>query len=198
VTLVVALVALPLLYADPHAFIEGASPYVRHGHDGVDLHVRARALERVELESGFLAHASAGEERTLARVEARAAELLAADDDETLCVCAPMFGWRHRLVSVLHASADGDLRVLHMYNAEAHAGENASEYLVTESQRALFPAHIDAVEVVRRSPVRIAYRTRGFDAGAVLLYDELAFCVQAALDLLDGRSIYDRAAPSAE
>jgi hypothetical protein len=85
-----------------------------------------------------------------------------------------------------------------MYNAEAHAGENASEYLVTESQRALFPAHIDAVEVVRRSPVRIAYRTRGFDAGAVLLYDELAFCVQAALDLLDGRSIYDRAAPSAE
>lgn len=193
----VAVIVSMTRVSDPHAFVvDSRASYVRHGHDGVNLSVPTEALTCAELETGIVRRPQQREPPLLERVRATAERLL--DEDELECVCAPMFGSRRRYIAVDTASAP-----LHLYNPAldtAWAGEldgkeagrlNVSEWLLVENQRMLFPERTADVRVVRRSAIRVAYRDAACSAAAVVLQAERAYCVQACLDLLDGKSVYD-------
>ena len=191
--------AMTAFFRDERAFIIDTSgmDYARHGHDGVNLTLPADALTCSELAAGMVARPGVREPALLAAVRATAETLMAKEPDLG-CVCGPMFRSRRRYL-VVRGGVGAPLQ--HLYNPvldTAWDGAlddgrrlNVTDWLVLENQRMLFPDRADAVQVLRRSAVRLSYRDVKCAAAAIILQHELAFCAQAGLDLLDGRSVYD-------
>lgn len=187
--------AVPWAYSEPGAHVvERIRPmYARHGHDGVDLRRTATELACAEITSG-VGHDSLDRARA-------AAEHFIVHDDALRCVCGPMFRLPRRYVAIRTSATT----LVHAYNPaidRAWDGTlddgtrvNVTDMLVVENQRMLFPERTADVNVVRASAIRITYRDATCATAALVLQLEHAYCMQACIDLLDGRSVYDVAEP---
>ncbi len=185
-------------FSDPAGFVataRGHLEYVRQGQAGVDFSQPARPLTCAELLADVLA--SDGQV-SMDDVRTAAEDALTSrhGEDVPACVCAPMFGIRRRYLAV-----NDSRTVHHLYNPTRDADWDKSapggrsvasgKSWVTENQRMLVPAETTDVENVRENSVRLTYRTRECKASAVIVQLEPAWCAQACLDLMDGRTVYD-------
>jgi hypothetical protein len=200
---VLVVLAVPWAYSEPGAHVvERIRPmYARHGHDGVDLRRPATELACAEITSGVV-HVTTGSKELASLERARAAaEHFIVHDDALRCVCGPMFRLTRRYVAIRTSSTT----LVHAYNPtidRAWDGAlddgtrvNVTDMLVVENQRMLFPERTADVNVVRASAIRITYRDSTCSTAALVLQQAHAYCVQACVDLLDGRSVYDVAEP---
>jgi len=202
VALVVVLVLVWTSYrSDPTAFVDDVAraSYARHGHHGVDLTRVSAELSCAELSSGAVRRPHAAEEPSLGRVRDTAEALMHAD--ALACLCAPMVASWRRYVAVRTA----DDTIVHAYNPaidrdwdgsiDASTRIDVGVAEVDENQRQLFPErHRGDVTLERRTAVRLTYRDVECAAAAIVVQRHRAYCVQACIDLLDGRSVYDVAA----
>jgi len=181
-------------FADEAAYVADATrpSWARHGEPGIDFSAVSAELTCGELASGSLQRiVSPAEQPSLARLRITAEALLAGSD--AACMCAPMVGTRRRYLAIRRAGAGG---LVHLYNPviDNDAAAAASDKsIVAESQRMLFPGRTEDVENVRANTVRISYRDDACQARAMLVHNEAAWCAQACIDLMNGRTVYDRA-----
>lgn len=164
--------------------------FARAGQADVDFSRASVALECAEIRDvTFRRHE--GVAMSFERARSYATYVLTRGDAAPSCVCAPMFGVRRRYLAVRFPNGT----VAHLYNARDASPPDATTYsLVTENQRMLFPARSGSVQNVRRDTADIAFSTSLCGDGVMRVHDSLAWCSLACLDLMDGVTVYERAA----
>lgn len=170
------------------AFARAGAPHVNFSARSLDLtcdEIRTHTYER---------RSDDGVPISFARVHAYAEHALAHGGSAAPpCVCAPMFGRRRRHLALRFANGT----IEHLYNVrDVTPPDTASTTfsLVTEHQRMLEPERTESVANVRRDYVHVEFTTRACGRGTLVVRDALAWCVAPCLDLMDGTTVYERAA----
>lgn len=195
--------------SDPAAYIP-VHPlqlsWAHTGQPGVDFTAVSLQLTCEELRLDMLANVlSPAEQPSLAVLREAAERALRASgsggDNGLACVCAPMFGTRRRIMTIA-AGTDAAKLPQHMYNPIVDAtwdgrlpsGEvvpaASTKSIVPEKQQHMFPDKTEAVEHVRRDAIRLSFVNEKCSRGAVILQKEAAWCAQACIDLMNGKTIY--------
>lgn len=165
--------------------------FVRHGENGVDLLVASKPLHASDVQADSLG--VSGPVSTISGLTALFADYF----DEHICLCAPQFNVKARVIAV-----QKDNQPFLLINPQADEawdghGEadlkwNVERTYVTDSQRTWFPkAEPEFVEVPRIHPLRITYRNADFASRSMIIQRPVAYCVQTCLLLLDGVSVHE-------
>lgn len=189
------LIAYGWAYTSPEdAVLSEGRVYVYDGQEGVDLRAHSAPFTCQELQAGVY-----DDNLAVASLEAKSEAVLLQEDPGVPCLCAPMFGIRRQHMCL----RGGNDTVLHLYNAvpdedwtgltELPRAERKS--LVRQGQPQLFPRmHDKHVKVVRDNAMRLIYMDATCQHRALVARLNLAWCIQACMDLFVGVSVYDKAA----
>jgi len=186
--------------SDQTAFVhdEMRPSYARHGTDSVNLSVPSVEIQCSDVRSRVFRPLNDGRRDELSFDVIRQAAVYLVREDQLPCICGPMVGAPRRYAAI----AMDETTILHLHNPkidrtwDGSVGEltrldvNARS-IVTENQRMLFPDRAESVDVVRFNSLRLAYQDDECRAASLVLRDAHAWCMQACLDLFEGKSVYD-------